>query len=189
MRVQISPSLEVRERRSFMRGTRLLRGTILFVFFLLLSAELLPDPWAIEAIIGKRGPYFSLMGRDGREHSIVDFEGNVVVLNFWASWCPPCRKEIPALERLQKDYREKRLKVITISTDSRKADLDAFLKKYPVHLPVLHDSKLKVWRKYRVFSLPTTFLIDRRGVVVERFLGGHDWASPEMKSRINELLE
>ncbi len=172
-----------------MKDTRFFRGMLLFVFFLLLSTEALPDPWAIESIIGKRAPYFSLKGRDGREYSIIDFRGYVVVLNFWASWCPPCRKEIPALERLQKDYLGKRLKVITVSTDSRKADLDSFLKKYPIGLPVLHDSELKVWRKYRVFSLPTTFLIDREGIIIERFMGGRDWASPEMKAMIDKLLE
>lgn len=172
-----------------MRKAGIKKHTVLFIFFLLLSTQALPTPWAIEEMVGKRAPYFSLKGVDGKVYSLTDFSGKVILLNFWASWCPPCRKELPVLEKIEDDFKGKGFSVVTISTDSDRSTLDAFLKKYPVKLIVLHDSEMRIWRKYNVFSLPTSFLIDRKGVIVERFFGGHDRAVDDLRTKIEEALE
>ncbi|RMG04288.1 MAG: TlpA family protein disulfide reductase [Nitrospirae bacterium] len=172
-----------------MRKAVIIKHAVLFLFFLLLSTQALPTPWAIEEMVGKPAPYFSLKGVDGREYSLTDFAGEVILLNFWASWCPPCRKELPVLEKIEGDYNGKGFRVVTISTDSDRSTLDAFLKKYPVKLIILHDSEMRIWRKYKVFSLPTSFLINRRGIIVDRFFGGHDRAVDELRRRIEEALE
>ncbi|GBE02116.1 thiol-disulfide oxidoreductase ResA [bacterium BMS3Bbin06] len=157
-----------------------------FMFFI--TVEVLPSPWAIESLVDERAPGFTLRSLDGKEHSLFDFKGKVLILNFWASWCPPCRKEIPELQKLQGLYRGKKVAVVAVSTDRTLADVRAFLAKHPLTITVLHDSELKVWRKYKVFSLPTSFLIDGKGTIVKKFLGKTDWMSPEIKRQIDELL-
>ncbi len=156
------------------------------MFFI--TVEVLPSPWAIESLVDERAPGFTLRSLDGKEHSLFDFKGKVLILNFWASWCPPCRKEIPELQKLQGLYRGKKVAVVAVSTDRKLADVRAFLAKHPLTITVLHDSELKVWRKYKVFSLPTSFLIDRKGTIVKKFLGKTDWMSPEIRRQIDELL-
>ncbi len=124
----------------------------------------------------------------GRTTSLSAAKNNVVLLSFWATWCPPCRAEMPSLNRLYKEYKDKGLVVIAISTDRRVDYVKDFLEKHPVDFPVLMDSDTRVSREFGVFSMPTSFLLDRNGVIIKRYLGEEDWNSPENRNTIRAAL-
>ncbi|GBE37062.1 thiol-disulfide oxidoreductase ResA [bacterium BMS3Bbin07] len=168
---------------------QVIRTTAIVIFFLLtLSVKGFANPWAIDEMIGREASPFSLKDLKGQEVSLMDFRGKVILLNFWATWCPPCISEIPKLNNLRKAYADKNFEIIAVSTDRSLSTIKKFIRKHPVSFVVLHDSSIKVSRKYNVFSIPTTFLIDKKGKIVEKFLGEYDWNSPEIRKKIDELL-
>ncbi len=132
---------------------------------------------------------FEDWGRSGKQ-TLADLRGYIVVLNFWASWCAPCRKEVPALELTWQLYRDKHVVVIGISIDDKKSDAEDFLGSFPVSYPMLHDKEGKNAAKtWQVKSVPTLILIDGAGKIRER----HQGYSPALMRKtvvaIDELLE
>lgn len=145
--------------------------------------------FGVESLVGSRAPEFVLRDMDGKYVSITALRGKLVVLNFWATWCPPCRKELPGLDRLYGDYLGQGLVVVAVSTDSTERGIRKFLAENPFRLRVVHDRDGKISQLYGVFSLPTTFIIDRRGIVISHIIGEQDWSSSQIRSRIDTLLE
>ncbi len=152
------------------------------------SAAGAPTPWEIDDVVGKRAPDFTLKDIDGRDVSLSSLRGRVVLINFWATWCPPCRSEMPSLNSLYKEYRGKGLVVLAISTDRRMSDVKDYVSKNIFEFQILLDPDMRVSRRYKVFSIPTTFLIERNGVIIKRFLGEEDWGSPEIRNEIKKAL-
>lgn len=148
-----------------------------------------PSPYAVEKLSGQKAPDFTLKDINGNSVSLASFKGKVILLNFWATWCPPCRKEIPSMNKLNELLKKKGLVILAVSTDRAVVDVKDFLKKTPVNFTVLVDYNLNVSRSlYKVFMMPTTFLIDKRGVIVEKYFGEQDWTHPEMLKEIEALL-
>lgn len=148
-----------------------------------------PSPYAVEKLSGQKAPDFTLKDINGNSVSLSSFKGNVILLNFWAKWCPPCRAEIPSLNKLNDILKKKGLVILAVSTDRSVVDVKDFLKKTPVNFTVLVDYNLNVSRSlYKVFMMPTTFLIDKRGVIVEKYFGEQDWTEPEIIKEIEALL-
>jgi len=173
-----------------MRKTRMRIASAHLLFllaFLCLTAET-PSPWAIDELVGKKAPEFILKDINGRPFSLSSLKGKAVLVNFWATWCPPCRSEMPSLNKLYKEYGSGELVVLAVSTDRTSSGVKDFLSKHPVDFAVLMDSDSKVSRQFKVFSLPTTFLLDKSGVVRQRFLGEEEWDSPAMREKITTLL-
>lgn len=127
---------------------------------------------------------------DGGVHTLADWQGRVVLLNFWATWCAPCREEMPALDELQAELGGDDFEVVTIATGRNSVDrIDAFFSEVGVeHLPVLLDPRQQVARDMGVLGLPVTVLIDREGNEVARYLGDADWASEAAKTLVGELV-
>lgn len=165
-----------------------MKKILIILTFILLAAQKPISPWEIEGLTGKKAPEFTLKDVNGRNVSIASLRGKVVLINFWATWCPPCRAEMPSMNRLYREYKGKGLEVLAISTDNSASKVKDYISKNSLSFQVLMDDNIKVARQYKVFSLPTTFLIDRNGIIVDRFLGEQDWISPELKKRIEELL-
>ncbi|SFD14193.1 Peroxiredoxin [Thiohalospira halophila DSM 15071] len=121
---------------------------------------------------GEPRPAFTLPDLDGKERSISEWDGQVVLLNFWASWCPPCRREIPAFVDVQEDYRDQGLRIIGVAIDDRQAVVD-FTNPMGVNYPILlgGDEGIGIAEAYgnRMGVLPYTVLIDREGRIVERW--------------------
>ena len=155
--------------------------------FLFLTAET-PSPWAIDELVGEKAPEFILKDMNGRPFSLSSLKGKAVLINFWATWCPPCRSEMPSLNKLHKEYGSGGLVVLAVSTDKTSSGVRDFLSKHPVDFAVLMDSDSKVSRQFKVFSLPTTFLLDKSGVIRQRFLGEEEWDSLAMREKITTLL-
>jgi peroxiredoxin len=164
-----------------------MRFILILLTFLFLTAEA-PSPWGIDELIGKKAPDFALKDLNDKTVSLSSLKGNVVLINFWATWCPPCRAEMSSFNNLYKDYKNNGLSVIAVSTDRSISSVKDFLSKKPVEFPVLMDSDSKVSRRFKVFSLPTSFLLDKNGVIVQKFLGEEEWDSPEIKNKIKDML-
>ena len=134
----------------------------------LTAACALSDPPGGEATAGPAGPgppsHMSLTLFDGRSVDLSIFEGSVVLLNFWASWCPPCRQEMPAFERVWQEYRDRGVVFIGIAVSDTEEEARGFADEVGVTYPLALDPGGRWAAKYGAFSLPTTVLVDRRGV-------------------------
>ncbi|MBI5038171.1 MAG: TlpA family protein disulfide reductase [Nitrospirae bacterium] len=119
---------------------------------------------------------FSLLGgcdtQEGAEgNKSLEIKGKVIVLNFWATWCPPCRKEMPLLESTYKRYKEKGLVILGIDYNEDRERVLKFTQEMGVTFPIILDKELKLTRKYGVLSLPATFFIDKKGIVRDQHKG------------------
>ncbi len=129
---------------------------------------------------GKSAPDFKLKTLDGKQVSLSGLRGKVVLINFWASWCPPCKEEIPLFEEVYKKYRDKGFEILAISTDSSIDALKDFLKDHKISFTVLLDNG-KVSNLYGIQGLPTSFLVDREGKVVKVKLGKYKEIERDLK--------
>jgi len=134
-------------------------------------------------------PRFSSMTPGGEKMGIDDFKGKLVVLNFWATWCPPCRLEMPSMERLYQEFKGEGLEVVAINFMEREKPITSFLKENGFTFTVLLDKKGEIARNYGVHGLPVTYLIARNGNLLARSMGYKDWYKPEIRQLISTLLK
>jgi peroxiredoxin len=146
------------------------------------------SPGDAEKSVNSKAPDFSLKDAHGRSLSLSSLRGKVVLINFWATWCPPCKAEMPSMNRLYNEIRNRGFEVVAISTDNSLSTIKDFLARNRIDFPVLFDETKLVTRQYHVFSMPTTFLIDRSGMIVEKFYGEEDWTDPVIRKKIEKLL-
>ncbi len=138
--------------------------------------------------VGDKALPFTLTDLAGNEVSLKNFADKIVFLNFWATWCEPCKQELPLLSRFQ--GRNKEVIVIAINIDKKRASAKRFLKKYPLDLLVLSDPDGKVVKSYKPFGMPVSFIIDGRGVVKKIHLGFNKKKDPALwEKEIMELLK
>jgi thiol-disulfide isomerase/thioredoxin len=135
-------------------------------------------------------PDFLLKDMDEEQHSLQDYRGKVVMLNFWATWCPPCRQEMPSLEAVYQDLKEDDFVVVAVNQWESPNQVFPYLGQLDVFptFPILFDHKGSVSKAYDVKGLPTTVVIDKKGNIVYRAIGGRDFNHPEVKKLIRELL-
>ena len=133
---------------------------------------------------------FMLPDLSGEQLNISDLKGRVVLLNFFATWCPPCRDEMPAIEEVFQTYRDKGFVVLGISRDEdgRKA-VEPFVKEFSLTFPVVLDPEMQVFQLYFVRGIPVTYLLDRQGRIAGMHIGPADWNGPEAQTLIEQLLE
>ncbi len=140
-------------------------------------------------LIGNPAPDFTLTNMTGQKVSLSQYRGKVVVLNFWATWCPPCREEMPSMEALYRKYKDQGLVMLAVNVDeSGESAVKKFLQKTPYSFPILLDSENVAQNTYGVFRFPESFIIDREGVIVEKIIGGRDWTSAGASKMLNFLL-
>lgn len=124
----------------------------------------------------------------GATRTLADYRGQVVLLNFWASWCPPCLREMPSMERLRVKMSGRPLVVVAIDSAETRAEVDAFLAKMQVGFPVLLDPDGSNTRRWKVFALPTTFLLDASGRIRYVLTGPTEWDEGEALAKVEALL-
>ena len=123
-------------------------------------------------VVGHPAPDFTLQTLDGQHIRLADLRGRAVVLNFWASWCPPCRAEMPELEKVYTEKAAGGLVVLGTNQGDAASQVSNFVHRFGIHFPIVLDSRIQVSRLYRVNSLPTTYFIDRDGIIRARVIGG-----------------
>jgi peroxiredoxin len=139
---------------------------------------------------GYLAPKFTLRNLRGNLEGLDDHAGKVIVVNFWATWCAPCVKEMPSFETLYRRFRSQGLTVLAVSLDKdRSAKVQEFVDKYKLSFPVLLDTEGVAEKLYPSFTIPFTYVIDKQGRVAARIDGAKDWESPETFKAIEYLLK
>jgi len=136
-------------------------------------------------------PDFTLKDMDDESYSFADYRGKVVLLNFWATWCPPCRREMPSMERLHQMLDSDVFKVIAINQMESPDHVFAYTGQLAVDptFPILFDSDSSIANAYKVKGLPTTYLIDKQGMIRYRAIGGREFDHPDVVKLIKQLIE
>ena len=138
---------------------------------------------------GLPAPNFSLPGLDGQMVSLADYRGKVVLLNIWATWCPPCLEEMPSMEKLYQELKGEGFEILAVSIDESGAqDVLPFMKKHKLSFPALTDSKGAIKNLYQTTGVPESFIIDKDGILVEKVIGPRNWAIPETLRFFRNLI-
>lgn len=158
-----------------------------------LLSSLLPISPEVEAAerikTGSPAPDFILPLLSGEEISLYRLKGKPILLTFWAVWCHACAEEMPNLEMVYREHRERGLEVVGVNIDrDPPASIQDYVRKKNISFPILLDREKKAMRAYQAHFLPTTFLIDRKGIVVDRKVGPYNWNSAQGKALIEDLL-
>ena len=138
---------------------------------------------------GYLAPRFTLRNLKGNLEGLDDHSGKVIIVNFWATWCAPCLKEMPSFETLYRRYRSKGLTLLAISLDKESSSkVQEFVDKYKLTFPVLLDTEGVAEKLYPSFTIPFTYVIDKQGRVAARVDGAKDWESSETFEAVEHLL-
>ena len=143
---------------------------------------------SITASISKPTPNVAVHTADGVTVRLADYKGKVVLIDFWASWCPPCKTSFPALDAIYREYQEKGLEVLAVNVDERRHDADTFLDAHPHRLTVLYDPKGVSPQAFGVKGMPSSFLIDRAGNIRFTHMGYSGNVDDSYRQEIAQLL-
>ena len=142
--------------------------------------------------VGSQAPPIVANTIDGarREKTLADYKGRVILLNVWATWCEPCRVEMPSIERLYREFGPRGLAVVSVSVDDPGSEerIRDFAKEYGITFEVLHDPAQRTKTNYQVTGFPETFIIGREGTIRKKYIGAADWSSEANRALIRELL-
>ncbi len=139
---------------------------------------------------GNPAPLFTLKDMSGRDVNLADLKGKVVLLNFWATWCPPCREEIPSMMRLNLAMAGKPFQMLAVSiNEGGQAEVSDFFRQSGANLPALFDPTQAVAKRYGLTGVPETFVIDKKGVIVKKVVGGLNWDDPAVIQFFNDAMK
>jgi len=178
------------------RRIRMKKGTVVVLITVLAALGLLfffgQQRGGRHAVMqeGDRAPEFRLPALDGRTVSLSDLRGKVVMVHFWATWCPPCVEEMPTLERLYRAMFGQEFVLLAVSVDEGGSQaVGDFLKKNRLSLPVLLNPDRSVAAQYGTLKFPETYLVDRDGIVRKKIIGAADWTRPEAIGLVAEMMK
>jgi len=142
-----------------------------------------------KAAEGAAAPDFTVKDLEGKDVTLSSLKGSVVLVNFWATWCPPCKEEIPSMIKLNKAMSGKAFRMLAISIDEGgKEAVDSFFKGSK-DLPSYLDTDAKTSQLYGTTGVPETFIVDKQGIIQKKIVGGMDWSAPDVISYLDELLK
>ena len=141
--------------------------------------------------VGKAAPDFQLPDLNDKEIRLSDYRGKVVFLNFWATWCKPCREEMPSMEVLYKNFEKDGLIILAVSIDrvTTKKEIPPFVKGLNLTFPVLVDSWGQTDKRYKLMGVPETYIIDREGTLREKVIGPRDWTRLDNLQILTQLIK
>jgi peroxiredoxin len=150
-------------------------------------------------ITGSPAPAFTARTLEGEERSLDDYGDKVVLLNIWATWCGPCREEMPSMQRLYEEFQGEDFEVVAVSVDARPGDRDAsgnpggdlgaFADEFGLTFPILHDPDGAIQRIYQTTGVPETFVIGKDGIIYKKVAGGTHWDADVNKGLVRRLLD
>jgi cytochrome c biogenesis protein CcmG/thiol:disulfide interchange protein DsbE len=138
--------------------------------------------------LGDVAPNFTIRQESGNVVALADYRGKIVVLNFWATWCPPCIEELPSLNRLSDRYKGKDLVVLGVSLDEDADAYKEFLAKNQIKFLTLRNPARAVSEQYGTYKLPETYIVSRQGRLLKKYIGPRDWSSGEIYSEMDAYL-
>lgn len=141
-------------------------------------------PWS-----GGAAPALELHDTQGKPHRLADYRGSVVLVNFWATWCEPCREEMPSMERLRARMQGKKFVLLAVNVGEGARTARAFGEKMGLGFPLLLDGDTKTARAWRARVLPATFVVDPQGQIRYSYLGAIDWARDDVRDVIEGLMQ
>ena len=159
-----------------------------------LAAVLMGDAGTPPVVRGTPAPDFTLrkLGTAGEADAdrieLGSLAGRVVLVNFWATWCEPCEREMPAMERLYQRLSGPDFELVAVAIDEQEADVQAFQDRYGLSFPIVLDLDQQVYQSYQTMGVPESLLVDRSGQIIERYVGPREWDAPEHVDRIRALL-
>jgi peroxiredoxin len=139
--------------------------------------------------VGFRAPNFTVPALSGNGLALSDYGGKVILINFWATWCIPCRAEMPSLEDLYSRYGGNDFEILAISGGEGEKVVHPFIDNLKLSFPILLDKDFQVHNKYQVSAIPSSYLIDRKGIITHRFFGALDWNSDQSRELIAKLMK
>ena len=131
---------------------------------------------------------FSLRDLAGRVHERADYRDQAYIVSFWATWCTPCIKEFPDLQRAAGILAQEGVTVLTVNNGESKDAIEQFLSKRSISLPILLDESSTMLEQWRVLALPTAYIVNAKGLVVARVIGGVDWDEPSVLAQVKALI-
>lgn len=175
----------------------LLLFLLLSLFFLFFcsskekTSETSPKSSQYKPEVGYLAPEFTLeMMGGGKIVNLSAYKDKVVLLNFWASWCVPCRKEMPSMEELSQIFKHRDLEILAVNLDKFGGEkVSSFVSNYGLTFPILLDKGFETALIYRVRHIPTTYIIDKKGIIKERIVGGRNWTEPQFVKKIEDLIQ
>jgi peroxiredoxin len=178
--------MTARQQWSIVLGVVLLLALTLAAATHFLGDELFP------VTVGSKAPDFKAATIDGtkRTKTLADYKGTILLVNLWATWCEPCRAEMPSIEKLHREFGPKGLKIVAVSIDDPGAEeqIRTFVKEYGLTFEVLHDPTKEIARRYQVTGYPESFVIGREGTIRRKVFAATDWSSEANRALIRELL-
>lgn len=126
--------------------------------------------------------------KDIKEFNLTQYQGKVIYLDFWASWCKPCQKSFPWMNELQEKYPSDQFEVVTINLDKKASNMDEFLKNIPANFTIYHDASGEIARQFKLPGMPTSFILDKQGKVVKKHVGFYSKIIPEIENDIQSLM-
>ena len=155
------------------------------------AADLPPLSHSLTRQTPKPAPALKLKGLDGAIHDLAQLKGHVVLINFWATWCPPCRREMPSMERLSQAFKGEAFSVLAVDVGENPDVIESFTSQLDTTLafPILLDQNSQAMQAWKVAGLPTTYLVDTKGRIVVSAIGGREFDHPEMVRAIRRLLK
>ena len=177
--------------RSRMTGAALAMLLLRAPWTCALAADLPPLSHSLTTQAPRPAPTLRLKDLGGTAHDLAQLKGRVVLVNFWATWCPPCRREMPSMERLSQALKGEAFSVLAVDVGENGDTIDAFASQLDTapSFPILLDTRSRVMQAWKVAGLPTTFLIDRQGRIVASAIGGREFDHPRWSRRSVDCLK
>ena len=168
------------------------RAALVFTLMLLAAPTPAATPAQTMTPVADRpaAPDFALKDVDGKRHRLSENRGKVVLVNFWATWCPPCRREMPSMQRAWTQLKGENFEMLAVNVGEDEDTIFGFTFSTGVELtfPILLDRDAQVIKVWSVIALPTSFIVDPQGRIVYRAVGGREWDDPELLKKIRELM-
>ena len=141
------------------------------------------------ATVGEPAPDFTLVDLQGKTWSLSELNGQVIFINFWATWCPPCVQEMPSMQKLYTMLPTEKFKMLAILNNDDPALAGSFATRFGITLPILNDRSNKVGPKYGLTGVPETFIVDKQGVLREKFIGPAQWDAPQAIQMLMKYID
>lgn len=137
----------------------------------------------------KPAPNFSLKDTNDNVRKLSDYRGHVVAVNFWATWCPPCRHELPSMEKTYKALKKTGFRIIGVNVGEKWDTVASFLSNFSLTYPIVLDTDSSAMQKWNIIGLPTTFIVDKEGRIIYRITGGRNWNDPAFRNRLKMIIK